>query len=98
VAWAVVGGLFYFYSIYSSFFLLLGYSCIGVFEDVRNIQMVSAAVYQISISDEYVTNSPRYIQTGTRSSEYAGVQLFNPTLSLYVAQYAFLNKSIESSI
>jgi hypothetical protein len=35
--------------IYSSFFLLLGYFCIRVFEDVRNIQMVTVAVCQISI-------------------------------------------------
>jgi hypothetical protein len=34
-----------------SFFLLLGCFCIAVFEDVRNIQMVSVAVCQINILD-----------------------------------------------
>jgi hypothetical protein len=33
--------------------------------------MVSAAVCQISILDEYVINSPSYIEIGTRSSVYA---------------------------
>jgi hypothetical protein len=59
---------FYFYSIFSSFFLLLGYFCIGVFEDVRNIQMVSVALCQIRVLDEYVTSNPSYMQIGTCSS------------------------------
>ena len=75
MAWAVVRELFLFYSIYSSLFLLLRYFCIDLFDGVRNIQMVSVAMCQIRILDVYITKSPSYIQIGTRSSEYAGVQL-----------------------
>jgi hypothetical protein len=37
--------------------------------------MISVALYQISSLEGYLTNSPSYIQTVTRNSVYAGVQI-----------------------
>ena len=49
--------------------------------------MVSVAVCQISILDEYVTNSPSCIQISTRSSVYAGVQMsFTRIFNFYTGQ------------
>jgi hypothetical protein len=54
VAWPVVRGLFLFLEYIFFFLSIAGIFFVRVFKDVRNIQMVSLAVCQISILDEYV--------------------------------------------
>jgi hypothetical protein len=46
--------------------------------------MVSLALCQISILDEYVTSSSGYIQIGTHRSVYIGVQLPTTCTYLYI--------------